>query len=207
MAITVVDYREPLPQVCARCGAPATVKVERLLHHKEGVSLLPAIFFLGVWGWVYAKTTPKREGWLVLDLPFCEAHKNGWRSKERVGWIALVGVPLLFLVGGLVCGMQLAGILVSTLIFGGLAGAFSAFWLSVLFEFFNVRVKTLDVTMIQLSGVAEQFDDQLAELRRVRSQASTTPTGPSPDVPTASPVPADENPWEGLSSDPFEKLS
>jgi hypothetical protein len=205
MATTVVDFREPLPQVCARCGASATVKVERLLHHKEGASLLPAIFFLGFWGWVYAKTTPRREGWLVLDLPFCEAHKHGWRSKERVGWITLTTVPLLFLVAGLICGMNLASLILSTFIFGGLAAAFAAFWLSVLFEFFTVRVKTLDPTMIQLRGVAKEFDDQLVELRRVRSLAA--PASPSPDVPMASPVPTDENPWQGLSSDPFEKLS
>jgi hypothetical protein len=83
---------EELPDVCMKCGAPATVRPVKTFWWRPHW----ARFFMGSIGFAFAK---RRR----VPTPLCEKHKNHWTSRYlvRFGSLALCVAP--FLLGAVLC--------------------------------------------------------------------------------------------------------
>jgi hypothetical protein len=166
MATTTYEYDEELPAICARCGEPATTTASKQLHHKEGGGgfILP-ILLPGLFGWIVIRGS-SREWWVTAKLPFCDAHKNGWRAQKIAGWSTFGVILLVLLVLGLVGGAKAADLIIGTIFGGSIIAAFIGLLVAAVLESFTVQVGLLDRKTIKLSGVHEDFVGQVLKLRR-----------------------------------------
>jgi hypothetical protein len=82
---------DDLPQICAQCGAPATVA--KLRTFTWSPSWIFVFLFIGLLPFVIlAVILTKR---VRFAVPLCDAHENHWRWRAQVTWGSLLGVLLL----------------------------------------------------------------------------------------------------------------
>lgn len=88
------DLNAPLPQVCMRCGAPATmVKDKRFSWGKEWLTglLILGTFFLGIpFLAIMLLLLPFILWRRQVAVPLCEAHRNLWLPYQITMFIGLV---------------------------------------------------------------------------------------------------------------------
>src|SRR4051794_36566346 len=81
-----------MPQVCMRCGEPATTVTARTFSWYP--SWVMILFFCGLLPYILvAWLTTKR---MLVRLPLCDQHENHWRWRSQVTW---GGLALLVLLG------------------------------------------------------------------------------------------------------------
>ena len=104
-ASVTVHFERPLPQVCARCGAPATTTTEfsffeqptKKAETTRGIAnfLLAMVsgYFVGAGGGTGVHGLgPARGKVHKIPLPFCDAHRDLRKSQEMLrGGLAICG--------------------------------------------------------------------------------------------------------------------
>ena len=173
MATTrLTDYevnRKLLPELCMRCGEPATThKSRKFSWYPTWISTLivvgvfcNAILIVAL---VLALTMAKR---MRIEVPLCDAHKNHWFYR---GLIILLGfVGLLGILGFVIAfaDKDFVGILVGALLVGFLA------WLITVAICQSTAIRPTEITDrdITLKGVSDKFAEAvLADHRRRRAE-------------------------------------
>jgi hypothetical protein len=173
MAVVRIDdpegRRQPLPEICAVCGANATTwKAKKFVWQPPWVWIL---LLAGVLPFaIVAIILTKR---MRVRIPFCDEHRNHWRWRTHVifgGFFAVVGLCILYIVTlatvgeghksgalfGLVCGGSLLGLSV---------------WVVVAIVVSVTAVRPAEITdyTITLKGVSQEFAEAVREEHRRRS--------------------------------------
>jgi len=146
-----------LPEVCMKCGAPATVfKDKNFAWHPRWVFVLIMVHLL-VYAIVAVIMTRKRR----VRVPLCERHKNHWLGRQ----VVLLGSLLVLLltgVGGFAVladegpgrrGNDLGGLLCLGVMIG------FVLWLVLVAVLQSTAIRPQEITdrSITLKGVAEEF--------------------------------------------------
>jgi hypothetical protein len=213
MATTIIDFREELPKICARCGAPATTKIERVFRHQAESKhnpqhhnkCGPANDFFGAPTILVQIAERDVDDQPVICSRAREVHHQAaqqeWQ-REREWQRGRSAFPVVGLLEGRFVPMLIGGALL-----GVLGGAMLTFWVSVVFEFFTVRLKVVDPTHVRMAGIAEEFDDHLIALRQARANQVALNPRTERSASSADQASDEGNPWKGFDTDPFEKLS
>jgi hypothetical protein len=152
------EYGE-LPEVCMRCGAPATAfKDKNFSWHPPWVIVLILVNLI-VYAIVALALTKRRR----VRVPLCDRHKNHWLWRQFV----IVGSFVLLLVVGIGAviaaaneaparrggGDELFGLLCAAAVAGLLL------WLVLLAVLHSTAIRPREITdrSIKLAGVAEEF--------------------------------------------------
>jgi hypothetical protein len=178
-SVTVTEYElvnDLLPMVCAKCGAPAEVRVSRPIRFVEGewagarmaVLMVGLLFFPPLFcliAYQYAEI-------IRVRIPMCETHKDDWKWRDRVmfglvvpGWtiavLILDAFGVMYLIQGnaeiaAVCFLSPVIVMVMTVLIETLVVLWGA-----------VRTaKTADQKLeVRLSSVHPEFVAALAEDR------------------------------------------
>jgi hypothetical protein len=154
--------RKQLPELCMRCGEPATTHKSRNFAWVPPwvivtivAGLLPYI--------IVAAVLTKR---MRVSVPLCDAHKNHWRIRSLI--ILLAFVAILALVGlDVAFGDKdfVAILIIATLIAG-----FG--WLVLVAVLQTTAIRPTEITdrSITLRGVAETFSDAVLHERERRQE-------------------------------------
>jgi hypothetical protein len=87
-----------LPDVCMRCGAPATVRLPTVFAWSPPWTYL--LLLLGLLPFFVALVLARR---MTVRAPLCARHKNPWWRRQLVGGVVGLAVSnLLVMVGGVV---------------------------------------------------------------------------------------------------------
>src|SRR5579871_4414997 len=96
-SVELESYRgkvRDLPEVCMRCGAPATVVRSRKFSWQPQWVIV--LLFFGLLPYlIVAIILTKRAR---VEVPLCDTHKNHWRWRL----FFLIGGPLILVGGGLI---------------------------------------------------------------------------------------------------------
>jgi hypothetical protein len=88
-----------LPQLCMRCGAPATLTLEKTFSwHPQWIDTITIVGLIFFWpalivGLILAGTMTKR---MSVPVPLCDAHRNHWRWRA---WFIYGGLAVAVLLG------------------------------------------------------------------------------------------------------------
>jgi hypothetical protein len=165
LSVYEVD-RKLLPDLCMRCGEPATVhKSRKFSWYPAWISTLilvgvlcNAILIVAV---ILALTMAKR---MRVSVPLCDAHKNHWIIRAVmilvgfVGLLGILGVVIAF------SDKDFVGILVGALLVGFLG------WLILIGVCQGTAIRPTEITdrEITLKGVSDTFAEAVLADRRQR---------------------------------------
>jgi hypothetical protein len=178
MAYTIIEAGDEFPPVCLRCGARADTLVTRQYSSRQEsgsgaaggllVSLAIGLLFLPL-GFlvIFRPGGVTRTRTITLRLPFCPAHENHWFYRQLTGWftlLAMMGLATVVSIFAMKTGRAgLAGLALAAAL--GVSGV-----VATILYFTSIRCTEMGGGRVTLVGVAEEFDDQLLELRKLREQ-------------------------------------
>lgn len=151
------DEVHDLPDVCMKCGQPATETVSKTF------SWTPS--WAGMFGAIGAAMFTKR---MTVSAPMCAAHKSHWSMRTIVLLLGFLGVVVLagvgFLIGmnldrgngdaimGPVCALSMLGLIPWVIV-------------ALVLQYTSVRPQQITDSEIQLTGVSRQFVDAVEDQR------------------------------------------
>jgi small-conductance mechanosensitive channel len=159
--------RDALPDLCMRCGAPATIHKNRNFSWYPpwiAVTILAGLLVF----FILAMVLTKR---MKVSVPLCDKHRNHWLSRSL-----LVGLSFLLIlgmvVGAIVLSANVQNDTVSLIAWLTVAVAFVS-WLIVAVIAQGTAIKPIEITdrSITLKGVAKEFADAVLEERDRRVEA------------------------------------
>lgn len=148
-----------LPDVCMRCGAPATVRKRRQFSwYPSWVYLLLLLGLLGLLVFVLVALMVTKRQW--VSVPLCAAHKNHWRWRTSVllGSFALF-VALGFVTYGVMDAASRRGAADFSQWFCVGTVVFLLLWVLLAAELQLTSIRATKVTdhSVHLTGVSEEF--------------------------------------------------
>jgi hypothetical protein len=152
--------RNLLPDLCMRCGEPATT------HKSRNFAWCPpwviVTIVAGLLPYVIvAMVLTKR---MRVSVPLCDAHRGHWKTRTLsilLGFVAvlgLLGIVIAF------SDKDFVGILIAVLLFGVLA------WIVLIVILQTTAIRPMEITdrSITLGGVAKTFSDAVLDKRERR---------------------------------------
>ena len=150
---------DALPQLCMKCGAPATTRKEKTFSWCP--SWVAVLILVGLLPWfIVALILTKRRR---VSVPFCEAHKNHWRWRALFALVGFAVPVLLFVAGIAVSGPRGNDNLSGILLLAGVAGFFV--WLIAVAVVYGTAIApaNIDDRSITLKNVGTEFADAYKE--------------------------------------------
>jgi hypothetical protein len=145
--ILVVPSGSHLPELCVKCGAPASGKplTKTFSWHSAGYYFL---IFIGLIVYVIVALVVQKKA--RIDVPFCEAHRS-WRTRMNIaGAVLLIGtVPASFLLASLDLSGGMVALIAVGMAFSGLVV------LAIVGSSFSPVY--IDETCAKFKGAGEQF--------------------------------------------------
>jgi hypothetical protein len=153
-------YYGHVPEVCVRCGEPATVFRDRTIF--TGLLGLPC-FVLPPYVVIWA-------GKRWVRLPFCERHKDHWRWRRWTAW-SIFALAILLMFAAFLFTIrfplpQWQSLLAGLLCVGGFG--LLVLWLVLIatLKLTGIFCVTHDDVSVTLAGIAPAFAERLEEKRR-----------------------------------------
>lgn len=143
--------RNALPEVCMRCGEPATGRVRRQFSWRSQELILFGLL-------LNALLNPMKR--MTIDVPLCGSHQNLWSRRATFN---LAG--LLILVGGLALLALLERDSAAIVLIGLFFLAIVWLIVNIAFEMSEIRATEITDKAITLKGVSEEFITELHKLR------------------------------------------
>jgi hypothetical protein len=158
--------RKLLPDLCMRCGAPATThKSRNFAWYPTWISSLIVVGLfcnaLLIVGIILAAVMAKR---MRVSVPLCDAHKNHWFMRGVIILVSFVGLLGLAAIVIALSAKDFVWILIIGLLIA-LVG-----WLILIGVLQSTSIRPTEITdnRITLRGVADSFAEAVASARELR---------------------------------------